>query len=151
MHTVYIGIGSNLGEREENCERAIGLLEEKGTRVIKRSSMIETEPWGVTDQPAFINMAIQIETELSPVELLKLLKETEKEVGRRPGMRWGPRVIDLDILLIDDLVIKSDRIEVPHPQIRNRDFVLRPLAEIAPDLIHPVFKKTIGEMVQEIP
>src|SRR4030042_3705388 len=98
MPTAYIGIGSNLGDREENCERAIKLFMENGITLAKRSSMIETEPWGMEDQPKFINMAVEIETDLEPGELLSLLKKIEFEIGRRLAERWGPREIDLDIL-----------------------------------------------------
>ncbi len=143
MSTAYIGIGSNLGNREENCGRAIALLIEHGVTVTKRSSMIETEPWGVEDQPKFINMAVEIETSLTPEELLTFLKRTETDIGRQPGLRWGPRMIDLDILLYDDLVLKTPDLEIPHPRIAERDFVLKPLAEIAPDKVHPVLRGTI--------
>lgn len=143
MPTAYIGIGSNLGNREDNCERAIKLLIEKGITVTKRSSMIETEPWGVKDQPKFINMAIEIETSLPPDKLLSALKKIEAEMGRKSSVRWGPREIDLDILIYDDIVMKTDDLEIPHPGVSSREFVLKPLAEIAPDKIHPVLGKSI--------
>jgi len=148
MPTAYIGIGSNLGNREENCERAISLLEVNNIKITKRSSMIETEPWGIEDQPNFINMAVEIETALSPEELLKLLKDIETEIGREPTVRWGPRIIDLDILLYDDLILKTPELEIPHPQISERGFVLKPLAEIAPDKIHPVLQESIKALLQ---
>lgn len=150
MSTAYIGIGSNLGRREENCERAIRLLTEHGISVTKRSSMIETRPWGVTEQPDFINLAIEIETALKPEDLLRLLKKIETETGRLPSSRWGPRAIDLDILLYDDLVMTTPELEVPHPGIAHREFVLRPLSELAPNLIHPVIRKSIKELLLEI-
>ncbi len=149
MSTVYIGIGSNLGSREHNCKTAIRHLIDNGIKVLKLSSMIETEPWGVKDQPKFINMAIQMETDLKPGELLLLLKKIERDIGRTPGKHWGPRVIDLDILLYDDLVIKTPDLEIPHPGIADRYFALKPLAEIAPELIHPVIKKSIKELLSE--
>lgn len=151
MPTAYIGIGSNLGDREDNCERAIKLLEAGDIKVEKRSSMIETEPWGAEDQPKFINMAVEIETDLEPVELLSLLKKIECEIGRRPAERWGPRIIDLDILLYDDLIIKMPKLEIPHPHIAEREFVLKPLSEIAPDKIHPVLKKSIKDLFLQFP
>ena len=148
MPTAYIGIGSNLGNREKNCEKSIQLIEEdSGIKVTKRSSMSETEPWGIKDQPKFINMAVEIVTDLEPEALLSLLKKIETESGRRPGIQWGPRVIDLDILFYDDLVLKTQGLEIPHPQICERDFVLIPLKEIAPDKVHPVLKKTIKELL----
>ena len=148
MPTAYIGIGSNLGNREENCEKSIQLIEEdSGIKVTKRSSMSETEPWGIKDQPKFINMAVEIVTDLKPEALLSLLKKIETESGRTTGKQWGPRVIDLDILFYDDLVLKTPGLEIPHPEICKRDFVLIPLKEIAPDKVHPVLKKTIKELL----
>lgn len=146
MPIAYIGIGSNLGNRGENCEKAITLLTQNGIKILKRSSMIETEPWGAANQPKFINMAIEIETEKSPEELLEILKKIERVLGRGENIRWGPRIIDLDILFYENLIIKTPELEVPHPWIAERDFVLMPLAEIAPDKAHPVLRKTIIEL-----
>jgi 2-amino-4-hydroxy-6-hydroxymethyldihydropteridine diphosphokinase len=143
MPTVYIGIGSNLGNREENCDNAVNLLVIKGIKVTKLSSKIETEPWGVTDQPKFINMAVKAETDQEPSALLQVLKNIETELGRRTEIRWGPRVIDLDILLYNTRIIKTPYLEIPHPGIQDRDFVLKPLAEIAPDVQHPVFGESV--------
>ena len=112
--------------------------------------MIETEPWGIKDQPKFINMAIEVDTDLEPGGLLVLLKDIESDIGRTPGLHWGPRIIDLDILLYDDLVIKTPELEIPHPGIADRYFVLRPLAEIAPEIIHPVLNKSIKSLLSEI-
>ncbi len=150
MSTAYIGIGSNLGSREENCKRALALLSKNGVRVSRHSSMIETKPWGFREQPNFINMAVEIETDLGPHELLKLLKKIEDGMGRKPSVRMGPRVIDLDILIYDDLLVKTPELEIPHPWIKDRDFVLRPLAEIAPDRIHPVYKKRIRYLLDNL-
>lgn len=112
--------------------------------------MHETEPWGVKDQPRFINMAIEVETELDPPKLLEILKTIEGEIGRRESYKWGPRVIDLDILLYNDFVINTPELHIPHPHMHEREFVLRPLAEIAPDKIHPVLKKSVKELLSEI-
>jgi 2-amino-4-hydroxy-6-hydroxymethyldihydropteridine diphosphokinase len=150
MATVYIGIGSNLGSREENCRAAIRHLIHNGIKVLQLSSKLETAPWGVEEQPEFINMAIKAETDLQPEELLELLKNAEVELGRAPGPRWGPRVIDLDILLYNSLVMKTAELEIPHPLIAEREFVLKPLVEIAPDIIHPVLQKSIKELLAEI-
>ncbi len=148
MTTVYIGLGSNLGNREDNCRNAMNHLTESGIKILKRSSLLETEPWGVLDQPKFINMAVQAETDLGPEQLLLLLKRIEQKMGRTPSARWGPRAIDMDILLYDDHTINTPDLEIPHPRLHERDFVLRPLAEIAPDLIHPVLKKSIRELLR---
>ena len=150
MPIVHIGIGSNLGDREEHCLKAIRLFSEKGIHVRRRSSMYETEPWGVKDQPRFVNMVIEGETGLTPARLLEVLKMTEDEVGRVETYRWGPRMIDLDILLYDDLVMNTPELTIPHPRMHERDFVLRPLAEIAPDKIHPVLKKTVRELLSDL-
>ncbi|MBI4690283.1 MAG: 2-amino-4-hydroxy-6-hydroxymethyldihydropteridine diphosphokinase [Nitrospirae bacterium] len=147
MSIAYIGIGSNIGSRKENCEKAIRLLGKSGVTIVKQSSMYETEPWGVKDQPKFINMAIEVETDKEPKELLNILKKIEKEVGRTETVKWGPRVIDLDILLYDDLILKTPELEIPHPLMHERDFVLKPLSEIAPDKRHPVIGKTVKEML----
>ena len=150
MSTIYIGIGSNLGDREVNCIRAVELLEKRGIPVKKKSALHETKPWGVKDQPLFLNMAIEIETALSPRELLKILKEIEKETGREPASRWGPRIIDLDILLFNARVVDEDHLRIPHPLMHKRDFVLKPLSEIAPDAEHPVLHKSIRELMLQL-
>jgi 2-amino-4-hydroxy-6-hydroxymethyldihydropteridine diphosphokinase len=150
MHIAYLGIGSNLGNRVENCERAIGLLEKGGIKVSNRSSRIETDPWGVEDQPKFINMAIEIKTSLQPHDLLAVLKKIEDKVGRKTTSRWGPREIDLDILLYNETVLETEDLIIPHPGIEKREFVLKPLADIAPDLVHPVLKKSISELLSSL-
>jgi 2-amino-4-hydroxy-6-hydroxymethyldihydropteridine diphosphokinase len=135
MYDVFIGIGSNLGNREDNCNDAIRRLSRPGIEIIARSSMYETEPWGVTDQPKFINMVIRIGTGMEPSELLEALKEIERNMGRADTGKWGPRVIDLDILLYGNLVIDKPGLTIPHPHMFERDFVLKPLSEIAPEII----------------
>ncbi|RJQ41124.1 MAG: 2-amino-4-hydroxy-6-hydroxymethyldihydropteridine diphosphokinase, partial [Nitrospiraceae bacterium] len=119
MPIVSISIGSNLGDREENCRKTIKLLKEKGIVVKKQSSMHETKPWGVKDQPKFINMAIEVETDKKPAEFLRVLKEIEREIGRKESVKWGPRIIDLDILFYDDLILKSQDLEIPHPLLHE--------------------------------
>ena len=148
MSIVYIGLGSNIGNREENCRKAIKLLKENGIAVKKESSMHETEPWGVKDQPKFINMAIEIETNKNPEDLLGILKNIERQIGRTESVKWGQRIIDLDIVLYDDLNIETPHLEIPHPFMHEREFVLKPLCEIAPDKKHPVTGKTIKEMLK---
>lgn len=149
MPTAYLSIGSNIGDREKNCEEVITLLIKKNIKVIKRSSLYETEPWGVKEQPKFINMAVEVETHLGPEELLRNLKEIEKDLGRGESIRWGPRVIDLDILFYDNLIINTPELTIPHPAIIERGFVLKPLSEIAPDKEHPIFKKSIKNLLSE--
>ena len=150
MSIVYIGIGSNLGDREGNCKQALRLLQANGILIKKQSQMYETEPWGVKDQPKFLNMAVEVETDKKPEELLRVLKEIEKEIGRKETVKWGPRVIDLDIIFYDDLILKTETLEIPHPLLHERDFVLKPLCEIAPDKKYPVTGKTVKEMAASL-
>ena len=149
MAIVYIGIGSNLGDRHRNCLRAIELLRQNGLFITKQSSMHETEPWGVTEQPEFVNMAVEVVTDLSPKKLLEMIKKIEKDMGRQDTIKWGPRIIDLDILLYDNIILKTDFLTIPHPLMHEREFVLGPLSEIAGDFIHPVLKKSIADLFKE--
>lgn len=150
MSVVYLSIGSNLGDRRKNCISAVDLLGEHGIHVRKRSSLYETEPWGVEDQPRFLNMAVEIETEMEPVDLLKVLKDVETELGRKKSFKWGPRIIDLDILLYNDIIFDEAGLKIPHPFMQERDFVLRPLNEIAPDARHPLLKMSVHELFDRV-
>lgn len=147
MPTVYIGVGSNMGERHKNCLHAIDLLNRKGIFVKKKSSFYTTRPWGIKNQPDFINMAVEATTELEPLNLLDSIKDIEKNIGRKETFRWGPRIIDLDILLFDDIIFEDERLKIPHPLMHIREFVLRPLCEIAPETVHPVFNLSICELL----
>jgi len=149
MARVFIGIGSNIGDRRRNIESAINSIRREGIKITKISGFYETEPWGVKNQPYFINGVIEVETELSPIKLLLLLKRIERDIGRKKAMKWGPREIDLDILLYDDIILKSEILNIPHPFLEDREFVLKPLCEIAPNLIHPVLKKPVREILNE--
>lgn len=132
MSRVYLGIGSNLGNRREYIRKAIALLKENKIKVRKKSRIIETLPVGGPKQGKFLNAVIEVKTELKPVELLRTLKGIERQLGRKKTVRFGPRPIDLDILFFDDLKIKTDNLEIPHPRIYDREFVLKPLSQIAP-------------------
>ena len=148
----FIGIGSNIGDKIENCLIAIDMIDKiKGCSVIKRSSFYKTEPVGFKDQNWFVNCVILIDTIFSPHSLLKKLQKIENVMGRKRKIKWGPRIIDLDILLFDSLIIKDKKLAVPHPLMHKRRFVLVPMNQLAPDLIHPVFNKSIKELLNNIP
>ena len=150
LHTAYIALGSNLGDKEENLRRALELLEEHGVEVVKVSSFICTEPYGVTDQPQFLNAVCQVRTSLEPLALLHTLLGIEQEMGRVRLRHWGERNIDLDLLLYEDVIMDTPELKLPHPDMQNRDFVLLPLFEIAPELIHPVLRKNIRELKEKL-
>ncbi len=145
-HRVFLGFGSNIGDRKGNIERAYKFLAKKGIRILKTSGFYRTAPYGYRDQPEFLNSVALVEVDMGALRLLEVVKEVEKELGRTETFRWGPRVIDIDILFFDDLVIRSEILNIPHIDLHNRCFVLYPLSDIAPDLIHPVLKKPLIEL-----
>ena len=130
MTRVYLGLGSNLGTRARNLSAARRRLREKGIRVLRQSRVLETEPWGVTDQPKFLNQVVEGEWHGTPRALLRAAKEVEREGGRRPARRWGPRAIDVDVLLFGEERVRQPDLVIPHPRIAERPFVLRSLREL---------------------
>jgi 2-amino-4-hydroxy-6-hydroxymethyldihydropteridine diphosphokinase len=150
-HIAYIGIGSNLGDKLHNCEKAISeILKIDRHKLLKKSSFFKTQPVGYTSQDWFVNGAVKIETDLEAIELLRALKTVEFQLGRTEIFRWGPRTIDLDILFFDDIEIETEELQIPHPHIRERQFVLIPLVEIDRDLVHPVLRKTVQELLRNL-
>jgi 2-amino-4-hydroxy-6-hydroxymethyldihydropteridine diphosphokinase len=150
MNLVYLSLGSNVGDREAHLREAIMQLEGVG-QIKAGSSIYETEPVEFTQQSNFLNCAIALETNLPPSELMSQLLDIERRLGRERIQKKGPRTIDIDVLLYGDLVLDSANITIPHPAMAQRRFVLEPLAEIAPDAVHPVTKNTIRELLEELP
>jgi 2-amino-4-hydroxy-6-hydroxymethyldihydropteridine diphosphokinase len=148
MRTAFIGIGSNLGNREENLSIAVTRIGETAGNILSASSVYETEPWGFQSDNKFLNMVLTIDSHLVPQALLKTLLKIEESMGRlRKSADYSSRIIDLDILFYDSLIIKEDSLIIPHPHIQDRKFVLVPMAEIAPDFIHPVLKKSVTSLL----
>jgi 2-amino-4-hydroxy-6-hydroxymethyldihydropteridine diphosphokinase len=150
--TVYLGLGSNLGQREANLARAISTIGGLGQqmRLIRASAIYETAPWGYTEQPPFLNCVVEAETTLPPPLLLQAVQELEKAMARKPGFRYGPRLIDVDILLYGSLTIDQPDLQIPHPRIPERAFVLIPLAELAAVLAHPTLQLPIAELARRV-
>ncbi|HJE19575.1 MAG TPA: 2-amino-4-hydroxy-6-hydroxymethyldihydropteridine diphosphokinase [Aliicoccus persicus] len=151
MAQVFLGLGSNIGNRVGNLDEAIEKLDaHEKISVVKQSSIIETEPYGHVEQDKFMNMCIEINTNLSPVSLLDTVLDIEQQMGRVRIETWGPRNIDIDILLYEDLEIDLPDLQIPHGELQKRMFVLEPLAEIAPNVMHPVFKESIKTLKQKL-
>ena len=147
-HLIYLGLGSNLGDRYGLLQEAISKLNESGITVKRISSFWETEPVGFTDQPWFLNLVVKAATDLPPLALLQTLKQIEAFLGRTPTIRNGPREIDIDILLYDEVLLESSTLTIPHPRFHERRFVLEPLTELAPQLVHPALGKSMRQLLK---
>lgn len=150
IHTVYLGLGSNIGERDASLSAALRALAAIGA-IERVSSVYDTAPMLYTDQPRFHNLVCQARTSLTPEALLHAVKKIERQLGRTSGPRYGPRVIDIDLLLYDRVILNTPALTIPHPRMAERAFVLAPLAEIAPTLTHPVLGETIAELLRRTP
>lgn len=146
----FIALGSNLSDKLENLRTAVKKIEEKAGKVVLKSYIYESDPYGNQDQPDFYNAVIGILSNHKPLALLNVLKEIERDMGRISGEKWGPRIIDLDIILFGDIILDGENLKIPHSDFRKRDFVLKPLKEIARMIIDPVTGKTIGELYDEL-
>jgi 2-amino-4-hydroxy-6-hydroxymethyldihydropteridine diphosphokinase len=149
MNTAYLLIGGNLGNRSAYLQEAIHEIEQSCGNIVHSSAIYETAAWGLTEQPNFYNQALAVQTKLTPDALMQQLLRIEEKMGRKRTIKLGPRIIDLDILLIDELVISSGLLTLPHPALPDRRFALLPLNEIAPVLVHPVLHKTIQQLLEE--
>jgi 2-amino-4-hydroxy-6-hydroxymethyldihydropteridine diphosphokinase len=146
-HTVYLSLGSNLGDRAANIERALTRLGEEGVRIVRRSSFYQTEPVELRQQGWFLNITAEAETELMPRQLLRVIRNIERELGRKRIVKSGPRTIDIDILLFGENRVNAAELEIPHPRMTQRRFVLVPMVEIAPAVRHPVLRSTMTELL----
>jgi len=146
---IFIALGSNLGDRLSNLQSAVELLQ-PAVKLLVQSPIYETEPWGLTAQPCFLNQVIEADTSLLPRDLLKFLKKIEVDLGRETSVRYGPRKIDLDILFYNHAIFFSPELTIPHPKLHERAFVLVPLADIAPDFIHPLYYMTVSELLSKL-
>ena len=149
MTDVYLLLGSNENNRLQNLASARNLIELQGGKILKQSALYETEAWGLKEQNSFLNQALLIETSFAPHQLLVILKAIEKEIGRVETVKWGPRVIDIDILFYGNEIVEQEDLKIPHPYLHERKFTLAPLNEIAPEFVHPVFQKTIKLLLHE--
>ena len=150
-HTAYFSIGSNMGDKEENLNKAIELLnKDEYSKVTKISEFITTKPVGGVEQDDFLNGALEVKTLRSPNRLLELISEIESQLKRERIIHWGPRTIDLDIIFYDDIVMDTKKLTIPHPEMHKRGFVLKPLLEISPGIVHPILKKNIRQLFEEL-
>lgn len=150
QHTVYLALGTNIGDREANLKEALQLLPPQ-VQILTVSRLYETAPAYILDQSAFLNIALKGHTALPPADLLTYLKQAEKKLGRRPTRRYGPRLIDLDIIFYDDLIYEIPDLQIPHPRMSERGFVLYPLADVAAEVVHPSLKQTVADLLAHLP
>jgi 2-amino-4-hydroxy-6-hydroxymethyldihydropteridine diphosphokinase len=149
MTRVYVGLGSNLGDRQIFLGRALGMMRKlDATRLLRWSSAYETEPVGNKDQPVFLNLVAELDTNQSPDDFLRSLKLIEQQIGRSTTERWGPREIDLDILYFGNVIMNEDGLKIPHPEVANRRFVLVPLKDLAPDLVDPLHQRSVQDLLR---
>jgi 2-amino-4-hydroxy-6-hydroxymethyldihydropteridine diphosphokinase len=151
MNKAFLSIGGNQGDMKSNLATAVRLISERCGEIEKISSLYETEAWGNKEQPGFLNQAIQLSTELNAMQLMRRLLKIEKSMGRKREEKYGPRIIDIDIIFFNDDIINYSFLKVPHPEMQNRRFVLVPLEEIAADMMHPVLKLTVKELLDKCP
>lgn len=151
MKPVFLLIGGNLGDREQNLEEARNLIARYCGTITQLSSVYDTAAWGKTDQPSFLNQALEVSTKLTAQQLMEQILKLEKMMGRERKEKYGPRLIDIDILLFDDEIYHDSSLTIPHPEMQNRRFVLTPLTEIAADVRHPGFNKSISQLLMECP
>lgn len=149
MYTAYLLTGSNLGDRVSYLQQAYGLIEQYCGTIQSFSSFYQTAAWGLTDQPDFYNQALVLQTNLQPAALMQQLLDIEQIIGRKRSVKMGPRIIDIDILLLDEVIINTELLTVPHPFLHERKFALLPLAEVAPQAMHPVLHKTVQQLLDE--
>ncbi|MCX7821699.1 MAG: 2-amino-4-hydroxy-6-hydroxymethyldihydropteridine diphosphokinase [Brevinematales bacterium] len=147
--SIYLSIGTNQGDKKENIRKALCYLNDF-CKILKISRFYRTKPYGYTNQKRFINFAIEVESNLTPVEFLKKCQSIEELLGRKRLIKWGPRTIDIDILFWNNEIINIKELNIPHYDLHNREFVLKPMLDIAPEFIHPIFRKSIVEMYQEL-
>lgn len=145
--SVFLLLGTNLGDRRKNLMDALRAIEAQVGAIVKRSSLYETDAWGIEQQPAFYNQIVEVSTLLAPQELLDEVLSIEHAIGRIRKVKWGERIIDIDVLLYGDLILETEKLVIPHPQIQNRKFTLVPLAELAPEQVHPKLHQTIRELL----
>lgn len=149
MANVYLGLGTNLGDKTSNLYQAIGWIRKEVGKIVSQSAFCETAPWGFDSENTFLNAALCVKTDLSPLEVLRLTQEIERRMGRKQKSVNGiytDRTIDIDLLLYDEMILQTPELTLPHPLMTERDFVMRPLTEIAGNVIHPVFRKTLAEL-----